>query len=1106
MPLQIPDDVIWPSASAGSVDLRPTADLPAVQPIDEAPEIPRAPSSAPTAPQARALPPDIIWPSAPSAGPKLQPTRGAPPVQGFDGSRTAEAESEIGTNPEVEAMRGVAPYAREFVTSAAEGAKNLVAGGIKGLGANLATAPGEQVRRQLIAMDRIDRGERLTIDEDPLGYQDMSPEQRAQARAEYQNFKPTKVVEHPVYKTGKAVEDFGESVVGPAPGWEDSWTRKIGGGAGSVVGGIGAAMIPGVGPYVAGSTFLMSGSGEAADRAVKAGATEEQIGKAARFGSIAGATDVVDALLPALGTMGKVAGFLKRVGYAAVVDSIAEGGQEGLQQLIQNMIAKGIYKPDQDLTEDVAENALVGAIVGGGFGTVHAAVERHDNQHPVAPANSFQLDKATNTAETVLSQSPQPQPSALAAGYNAAQSVLSGTEPPPPPAGAPPPAAAPVAMPAGLSPVEQRLLLAQGLTPEQIAAMTRPQIDAVIEQAGETAGAAQPTAPLDAQPQAASVSRETALQNATAVLNASPSPSRVDLQQLLDDPRSAEEIAAERQRAAEWAPSDEWQVVPQGARLDPTLDLRTAEDGTQQARLAPTPGTRAAPVQLETPDDVHLGAEQTAIPTPAQAEAGNYRKRHVKFDGMDVSVETEQGATRSGVGPDGKPWSVTMPNPYGQILDTKGADGDPLDITIGPNPQAPHVYVFDQIDPESGKFDEHKSFAGFNSPAEARAAYEGSFSDGSGYLRAGSVTEMPRQEFKTWAKSGNTTKPLAYREPPPIPVTQRKRADRGPYSLMEFIASKGGLKPDPELRAIFDGNPMVPGMGRLIRATGRSLDEMRNLATQNGYFRDTPYEGGVSTSSVRDFLDAMDGERTGNKLYSEHDLADVAERQERKAAEAHERHRKEIGIALRATAKQIDVNNLTEDELTQAVNLVVEQGYDLDEALVDVVERSAMAADADLLTSEVEHSHANEPEPANDVGEKPDAAVAVATGTEGGTEGEHPPRRDQPHQVEQAPARAEAAGPTEASQPVARAARPQGPHNDIAKRLTDTAVVADSPTRSRSPCQGRQADHREDPAGEARPRTAASSPRASSTARTCARRARARGQHAHQGDAPPARR
>jgi N12 class adenine-specific DNA methylase len=191
----------------------------------------------------------------------------------------------------------------------------------------------------------------------------------------------------PLYKAGEAVEDFGKETLKAAPGFEGSWTRDIGSGFGSLGAGIAVTLIPGAGPYLGGTLFAGAGMGEATDRAIKGGATEEQTRNAALLGGAAGATDLVDGLIPFLGGPGRALGFIKRVGLAAIKGAMLEGGQEGVQQLAQNAIAKGIYKPDQDLAEGVTRSMAIAAIVGGTAGGLAGAATRDRADAPpgIAP-------------------------------------------------------------------------------------------------------------------------------------------------------------------------------------------------------------------------------------------------------------------------------------------------------------------------------------------------------------------------------------------------------------------------------------------------------------------------------------------------------------------------------------------------------------------------------------------------------------------------------------------------------------------------------------------------------------------------------------------------
>lgn len=89
-----------------------------------------------------------------------------------------------------------------------------------------------------------------------------------------------------------------------------------------------------------------------------------------------------------------------------------------------------------------------------------------------------------------------------------------------------------------------------------------------------------------------------------------------------------------------------------------------------------------------------------------------------------------------------------------------------------------------------------------------------------------------------------------------------------PTSLFEFLGLCGGLRPDPELRVILDGNVFLGGRaGWLIRDGGLSLDSARRLAVEANYLADTSWEGGVSVSTINDLLDLIDREARGDRQY-----------------------------------------------------------------------------------------------------------------------------------------------------------------------------------------------------------------------------------------------
>jgi hypothetical protein len=148
-------------------------------------------------------------------------------------------------------------------------------------------------------------------------------------------------------------------------------------------------------------------------------------------------------------------------------------------------------------------------------------------------------------------------------------------------------------------------------------------------------------------------------------------------------------------------------------------------------------------------------------PTDAQKESGNYAKGKVRLHGLEIAIENPKGGKRAGTDKGGKAWSVTMPAHYGYVKGTEGKDGDHVDVYIGPKPDSDKVWVVDQIDAGSKRFDEHKVMMGYASKADAVSDYKRAFSDGKGSDRIGSVTELSVGAFKDWLRNGDTMKPMA---------------------------------------------------------------------------------------------------------------------------------------------------------------------------------------------------------------------------------------------------------------------------------------------------------------------------------------------------------
>lgn len=153
--------------------------------------------------------------------------------------------------------------------------------------------------------------------------------------------------------------------------------------------------------------------------------------------------------------------------------------------------------------------------------------------------------------------------------------------------------------------------------------------------------------------------------------------------------------------------------------------------------------------------------ETNTNPTEGQKETGNYKKGHLKVDGLDITLENPKGSMRSGKDSNGKEWSIKMnyDYDYGYIRGTKGTDGDHIDVYLSDNPTAGNVYVIDQINQQTNAFDEHKVMYGFSSMESAREAYASQYEKG---WKIDPISEISREDFKKWIDSSKRkTKPFA---------------------------------------------------------------------------------------------------------------------------------------------------------------------------------------------------------------------------------------------------------------------------------------------------------------------------------------------------------
>lgn len=124
--------------------------------------------------------------------------------------------------------------------------------------------------------------------------------------------------------------------------------------------------------------------------------------------------------------------------------------------------------------------------------------------------------------------------------------------------------------------------------------------------------------------------------------------------------------------------------------------------------------------------------------------------------GLRIAVETGKGSKRRWMDPKTREHGETvMVYDYGFLIGQPGYDGDELDVYVGPNLASDQVFVINQRQmKDKRRFDEHKVMLGFDSEAQARAAYLKHY-DEHGEQMLGSCTVWSMAEFKKWlAKRG----------------------------------------------------------------------------------------------------------------------------------------------------------------------------------------------------------------------------------------------------------------------------------------------------------------------------------------------------------------
>ena len=138
----------------------------------------------------------------------------------------------------------------------------------------------------------------------------------------------------------------------------------------------------------------------------------------------------------------------------------------------------------------------------------------------------------------------------------------------------------------------------------------------------------------------------------------------------------------------------------------------------------------------------------------------------VRFRKMVIDIENLDGSTREGKDPNGKPWKTEFRGVhYGEIRDSRGTDGDPLDVYIKnpPDDNANKAYIVHQNHPRThpskgGQYDEDKVVLGVSSAEEAKELYLRHYNR-KDFFR--SITEMAIEPFKRYIFGENKAEKVA---------------------------------------------------------------------------------------------------------------------------------------------------------------------------------------------------------------------------------------------------------------------------------------------------------------------------------------------------------
>lgn len=169
----------------------------------------------------------------------------------------------------------------------------------------------------------------------------------------------------------------------------------------------------------------------------------------------------------------------------------------------------------------------------------------------------------------------------------------------------------------------------------------------------------------------------------------------------------------------------------------------------------------------------------------------------------------------------------------------------------------------------------------------------------------------------------------------------RRVAKRGPMDVLEFIASIGGVRDQGGELAARDAQQFIPGLGPLVRPTGKSFDELAEALWEAGYF------GPPATTERPDInavLELIDEGLHGNRRFSDFDLEELTVRAESREAEENAIFLDEAVADITGELEGAGFKGIGRPQLEEIAEIMAD-GRSLDDAAEEVIMRGALSAD-----------------------------------------------------------------------------------------------------------------------------------------------------------------